>query len=352
MNQIKQCLGLIVLTAFIFLEPPLMVTAQDSKHGGPKQESGFYYTIKKGDTLWDLSEKFYHSQWDWPGLWKINKEIKNPHQIYPGRKIRVFLKSSPSRLPAVPESAAAPKAFEDETRSTPAITPDFVYAKIDYAGFIKKKTVPVLGKIIREQDGNLMMSPGDIIYIKPSEPDALVPDQRYQVFTTQTVNEKINKERFKGIKHIIKAQIRVLETKTDYVSAVITHGVKQAHAGDLIMAYYDREPFLKVQEDPPPIDGAIICSQENALMVNDYAIAFINRGSDQNIRPGQIYSVLQENRSAFDASEGFWHAFTRDDIALDPLISGRLIVLHTEAAASTVMILSSRRDIHPGDMVH
>jgi len=32
------------------------------------EDSGFYYTIKKGDTLWNLSQKFYNSQWDWPGL--------------------------------------------------------------------------------------------------------------------------------------------------------------------------------------------------------------------------------------------------------------------------------------------
>ena len=58
----------------------------------PGEDSGFYYTIKKGDTLWDLSRKFYNSQWDWPGLWEMNQDIKNPHWIYPGKKIRIFLK--------------------------------------------------------------------------------------------------------------------------------------------------------------------------------------------------------------------------------------------------------------------
>ena len=56
----------------------------------PGTDSGFFYTIKKGDTLWDLSQKFYNSQWDWPGLWEMNEDIKNPHWIYPGKKIRIF----------------------------------------------------------------------------------------------------------------------------------------------------------------------------------------------------------------------------------------------------------------------
>jgi len=52
----------------------------------PGKDSGFYYTIKKGDTLWDLSEKFYNSQWDWPGLWEMNDEIKNPPLDIPRKK--------------------------------------------------------------------------------------------------------------------------------------------------------------------------------------------------------------------------------------------------------------------------
>ena len=37
---------------------------------------------------------------------------------------------------------------------------------------------------------------------------------------------------------------------------------------------------------------------------------------------------------------------------VDPVVSGKLIVLHTEDTASTVMIISSKRDIYPGDMVN
>jgi hypothetical protein len=350
MTQIKHCLGFIVCTAIIFLGPLPMIWAQEPENTAQNKDSGFYYTIEKGDTLWDLSEKFYHSQWDWPGLWEMNKEIKNPHWIYPGKKIRVFLtpatpvqKTDPALLPADPGTDTVPP---------PAIIPSFVYSKMDHVGFIKQKTVPTLGTVLREQDGHIMMVTGDIVYIKPGTRGGLVPDRRYQVFTTRTINEKVNGEPFKGILHIIKAEIRVMESTKEYVTAVIFDAVADTHAGDRIMAYYERETSLTVQEKPAPIDGAIICSRDNTLLVNDHAIAFINRGKQQGIRPGQIYSVLRENRSVSDTHDGFWQSIAGDDIRLAPLVSGRLIVLHTEALASTVMILSSRRDIHPGDLVH
>ncbi|GEM_PF-5473925 len=52
--------------------------------------NGEVYIIKKGDTLWDLSEHFYLTPWQWPDLWRNNPEIMDPHWIYPGNKLIVF----------------------------------------------------------------------------------------------------------------------------------------------------------------------------------------------------------------------------------------------------------------------
>ena len=52
----------------------VVVKEQEIQH-----ESGIYYTIQKGDTLWDLSERFFDSPALWPGLWQENHQIPNPH---------------------------------------------------------------------------------------------------------------------------------------------------------------------------------------------------------------------------------------------------------------------------------
>ena len=57
------------------------------------------YTVKRGDTLWDISSIFLTSPWRWPELWGMNKEqIANPHLIFPGQTLRLVKSDGRARL--------------------------------------------------------------------------------------------------------------------------------------------------------------------------------------------------------------------------------------------------------------
>ncbi len=296
------------------------------------QDTGFYYTIKRGDTLWDLSQKFYDSQWDWPGLWELNKNIKNPHWIYPGNTIRVYLKSELKK-----QEAGKPARKSVETR--------FNYPAIHRTGFIKKEQVPALGTVLREKEGNIMMATDDIVYIKPTGHTPLIPGHRYQIYSTSQVDQKIDSSRYKGIKHLVKADLEIIEINSQYAVGKIKKSYRDVVSGDLIMDFYPRQPILEVDEHPEPINAILLCSEDENVLVNDYRIAFINKGSGDNIQSGNIYTIRRgkETESVYDVKTG---------LEIAPVLIGRLIVLHTEPASATVMLLSSTQDIHPGDIVN
>jgi len=314
-------------------------SAEESKDFVPGEDSGFYYTIKKGDTLWDLSQKFYNSDWDWPGLWEMNQDIKNPHWIYPGKKIRIFLKETAAVKPKIAK-------IEEVRQEKPPekINPSFSFSEMDRIGFIRKDADLAFGSVIRDQDNKIMMSSNDIIYIKPSGKGALIPGTHYHVFSTSPVKTKT----FSGTKHILRARIEIREHKTTYATAKVIKTYREIREGDMIMAYKNREPLLTVDESPSPVNGRILCSEDDDLMINDHRIAFIDTGSD-HVRPGQIYSVM---RILNTTDKGLWPKNAKSRVKFDNINAGKLIVLHTEDISSTVMILSSKYEINPDDIVN
>lgn len=310
----------------------------------PGEDSGFYYTIKKGDTLWDLSRKFYNSQWDWPGLWEMNQDIKNPHWIYPGKKIRVFLKEDAAVKPEIAK-------IEEVKQEKPPekVIPSFSFAEMNRIGFVKKNAEPSLGSVLRDQDNKVMMSSNDIIYIKPSGKEPLIPGKLYHVFNTSPVEKKTKDQSFTGVRHLIHAKIKILQHKVTYATAMVVKSYRPIREDDMVMEFKNREIILTVDEAPTPINGKILCSEDDNLMINDNRIAFINIGGS-HVKPGQIYSVMRVIDTV--GNNSIRQPDKKDQVKFDNIKAGKLIVLHTEDISSTVMILSSKYEINPDDIVN
>jgi LysM repeat protein len=72
------------------------------------------YTVRSGDTLASIAQRFYHNAADWPWLYHVNKaEISNPNLIYPGEVLKV---------PYDPPANAASYAPKHAKTSTTTLT--------------------------------------------------------------------------------------------------------------------------------------------------------------------------------------------------------------------------------------
>jgi len=86
------------------------------------------YTIVKGDTLWDLSQKFLNNPWYWPKIWSLNPGIENPHWIYPGNKLHIVPGEGGPQAPAQVQEeqpgldATARNAPEEEAGASPDVS--------------------------------------------------------------------------------------------------------------------------------------------------------------------------------------------------------------------------------------
>ncbi|MBW2623090.1 MAG: LysM peptidoglycan-binding domain-containing protein [Deltaproteobacteria bacterium] len=92
------------------------------------------YTVKKGDTLWDISSKFYSDPFLWPALWALNQErLTNPHWISVGDELiiydeEVLKKKAAEMAPAMakaPEVAKAPESLYETGKPIETIFPKY-----------------------------------------------------------------------------------------------------------------------------------------------------------------------------------------------------------------------------------
>src|SRR6185295_5437593 len=64
------------------------------------------YTIVRGDTLWDLANRFTGNPYLWPQLWELNQYILDAHWIYPGDPLAMLPKVAPAQSLAADSGAA------------------------------------------------------------------------------------------------------------------------------------------------------------------------------------------------------------------------------------------------------
>jgi len=332
----------------VFLLLPLLFstpsTAAD-KIDVVESETGFYYTIQKGDTLWDLSKHFNDSPWLWPELWEGNDQITNPHWIFPGERIRLYKKSGSQAITqtdAIQPVAVAPvKPAEGEK----AAAPFFVYTSMDRVGFIRKPPVPPSGTIFEVEGRKTMISEGDTVYIRPADQTAegiLIPGSRHTVFRYMKPTEERNSTETIGTQHYILGIVEVTKKEPDMVLAKVLKSFRAIRVDDLLMPFSPRHSKIELKPSIPGIDGQIIISEDHTELTGDYMLAFIDKGLADNIQVGQQYSIYSKKKMVLEKN-------VISTKSLPPVDFGTLLVLHTEQTTSTVIITSAAKAIFPGE---
>ncbi len=355
-------------------------------------QSAVYYTVKKGDTLWDLSQRFNNDAWQWPGVWGKNSQLKNPHIIYPGQRIKLFSRSdieqvkqlevkaeeevvetteSIEEFPEFTEPEESEKTVEAvqplDIDPTPELTteaqkkvslPYFYYSQIESIGFMKKKPEKSHGYVFKVKGPDkIMLSKGDEIYVKESNGFSLTPGAKYftyDVLSPRFVKKKMKQTKILGRKtkkvklgnqHVITGVIEVTGKKSGYVLARIIRSFKTVRLTNYIMPYTKRSPEITLAGSVEGLGGKIITSETHESLFGDNKVAFIDKGATHGVKPGQMYNVFYPEEK--DSAQ-----FIGGDDLFVPVDFASFIILHAEDNTSTVLITSAYKAIGAGDKWH
>jgi hypothetical protein len=321
-----------------------------------EHETGFYYTVKKGDTLWDISQHFNDTPWLWPELWKENDQISNPHWIYPGERIRLYhglgesnyqeQQTQEDQTPKMPPlEAPIPEAIPSQKSLEPIVTEKYVYfAKMNQVGFIRKEPVETTGRIFKAQGEKEMISTGDTVYIQPQghSSDSYIPGSRHTVFRTfAPTRDKKSIERI-GAQYYLLGVIEITKNEPKYSVAKVIDIYREIRINDQLMPYVQRPKQIPIVAPTEGIEGQIIVSEEHNELMGENTIAFIDKGKKDKMFAGQNYEIYyrMDHRS---------FGKKKDNMMVAPIKIGSFVILHTENETSTVLIYDSSQKISAGE---
>jgi len=352
-SQMKSYLTASLIILIILLALPLLAAAAETPEN-VKYETGFYYTVQKGDTLWDLSQKFSDTPWQWPEMWQENDQIANPHRIYPGERIRLYRrrdaggfgegddgsKAKPGDgADGTDESSGAKKGLKDKPELTQLL--HYEYASIDRVGFIRKEPALARGTIFKVEAQKAMISLDDLIYIRPRSNFSLSPGDKFTIYRTLKPIKDRKTNKFIGIQHYFTGAVEILIKRPEFVLGRVIGAYRPIKIGDLLMPYTHKLSQVAINPSPPGLEGSIIESEEHHGIFGENAIAFIDKGKSEGVEPGQLYWIFKQEKYRINPDK-------RGEVTLTPVILGELLVLHTENTTSTVMITDSRTAIFAG----
>jgi hypothetical protein len=318
------------------------------------------YTVKRGDTLWDISALFLTTPWRWPELWGMNlDQIRNPHLIYPGQVLELVKVDGRATLRVA--------GAEDTVKLSPRVR-----AEALDGGAIASVPLHLIGpflneavvfdtaeeldgapRIVATQEGRVLLSRGETAYVRGDlggvrsfrlfrEPKPLRDPVTQEVLGYEgryvgTANfERAGSEQVDdgGKSTIVPATFRIGDLRLEAGVGDRLHPVPQQD----LTAYAPHAPAA-------PIDGRIVSLYGEAMSAGQNQIVALNKGARDGLERGHVLALWRAGRDDVDRTT----PGKRTAIRLPDERHGLLFVFRTFERVSYALILSVQEPVVPGD---
>jgi hypothetical protein len=337
------------------------------------------YTIKRGDTLWDISGLYLRRPWRWPELWGMNlQQIRNPHLIFPGQVLvlnkadgRAWLSLDQGATPTVKLSPRIRRESLDEA-AIPPIPLGAIAPFLNEALVVAESALAGAARIVAAPENRVLLSQGDRAYARgqygeagafsgqPLQLGAGQPRQ-FRVFRNATPLRDPASGEILGYEaqYVGKAELERAEgllteagadgkTKQQIVPATIdiTQTKEEIRVGDRLLPEPPRELPQFIPHAPNPAQqGQVVSVYGNAVrFAGQNQIVAINRGSRDGMERGHVLALLRDSGVQPDKTDE-----ARPELRLPGERNGLMMVFRTFERVSYALVLQITDGVKVGD---
>lgn len=315
------------------------------------------YVVKKGDTLWGISGKYLKAPQRWREIWAVNKQLKNPHLIYPGDILIMCLIKGKTlvgvdtgegcagiehQMNVAPSEPITINSYEN---SVPAIPLSIIRPWLTHSVVVSPVDFENTPYVLASKEGNLITSVGNKIYAKGAP---LIVGQRYGIYR-------------KGEPYIDQRTSHTIALEVEQVASAVVTGVTNGISSLEIKNTYGSEVregdriFIEVDAPMPSVfypapatitRGGLIARVMNSIhSASKNGVVAINLGANDGIQPGHVLDVYKKGKLVRDAHDH------NVPVRLPSELVGQVMVFKAFNQISYAYVLSSEVPLTVGDQL-
>ncbi|MGR9114656.1 MAG: LysM peptidoglycan-binding domain-containing protein [Gammaproteobacteria bacterium] len=314
------------------------------------------YTVTKGDTLWDISGRFLQRPSQWPEIWHVNPQIKNPHLIYPGDTIAFSIVEGKPRLSLIRGDNSASELSGDQKlypriresdieQAITLISSDMIAQFLSTPRIVGPDELEQAPYVVDFVGEHLIAGAGDRVYVRAIEEPKSLSYTIYrpgETFVSPDSNEILGYE----AKFIANTS---LQAAGDPATLLISKSNSEIRMGDRVMEHEDGEFTLNYFPRPPESDvkGSIISVLDGVTQIGRYNVVAIDKGFTDGLEIGHVLDIYQRGDIVRDP----FSKIKNDSVKLPDERAGTLMVFRTFERVSYALVMEASQAIHVLDKV-
>ena len=262
------------------------------------------YTVKRGDTLWDISAMYLRDPWLWPEIWHVNQNVQNPHLIYPGDVLTLAYDANGRPQVMVTQGSAlrvSPLVRSQSLEGPIATIPfDAIAAFLGKPSILSRDDLRDAPRVAALRDGHVVAGAGNDVYVKGLQDKS---PGRYSMIKVGDPLKDPETGKVLGYMGTYTGAARV-DTVDKVTRAAITDSARETTAGDLLFAVDNQTVSRDIVPRAPPagVKGQIMAVVDGTSMIGQYHVVAVNRGSKHGLETGHVLAIDQKGEVIADQS--------------------------------------------------